>query len=252
MFKNILLTASLSLLFLSGCSTKEEIAIVNEKGKYGVLSNDSQVVIKPIYDELSSFDDVKNKNIKTEHPNVINLHWIHNYYGDEYAIAEYKGKYGIVNKENKMVVKPIYDSISKLFNGFSIIKLDQKYGYLNSEFEVVQKPIFKKVREFEGDVTFVQSTANSKWGCITRDMDLKINAQYDEIYSLYDGFARTVKNGKWGFINDKCEVVVEPKYEYAYDFSKGFAKVMKDNQVAYVNNKGQEIINNIFKSGENF
>ena len=252
MLKNILLTTLLAVLVFTACSSKEEIAIVNEKGKYGVLANDSQVLIKPIYDELSSFDDVKNKNIKTEHPNIINLHWIHNYSGQEYAIAEYKGKYGIVNRENKMVVKPIYDSISKLFNGFSIIKLDEKFGYLNSEFEVVQKPIFKKARDFEGKVTFVQSTANNKWGCITRDMELKINAQYDEVYSLYDGFARTVKNGKWGFINDSCEVIVEPKYEYVYDFSKGFAKVMKEKQVAYINKQGQEITKNIFTSGENF
>ncbi len=111
MFKKVLITTSLTVLFFAGCSTKEEVAIVNEKGKYGVLANSNEVIIKPVYDELSTFDDRKNKNIKTDHLHVLNLHWLHNHYGDDYAIAEYKGKYGVVNKKNEMLVKPIYDSI---------------------------------------------------------------------------------------------------------------------------------------------
>lgn len=252
MFKKVLITTSLAVLFFTGCSTKEEVTIINEKGKYGALESNSEVIVKPVYDELSYFDDRKNKNIKTDHPHVINLHWLHNYYGDEYAIAEYKGKYGVVNKENKMVVKPIYDSITKLFNGFSVIKLDEKYGYLNDEFEVVQKPIFRKAREFIGDVAFVQSNANGKWGCITKEMDLKINDVYDEIYNLHNGFARTVKDGKWGYIDNTCKVIVEPKYEYAHDFSKGYAKVLGNGHVAYINEDGEKITKTIFTRGENF
>lgn len=252
MIRKTLITTSLALLVFTGCSTKEDIAVVNEKGKYGALENNSQVVVKPVYDQLSSFDDRKNKNIKTDHPHVINLHWIHNYYGDEYAIVEYNGKYGIVNRSNDMIVKPIYDSITRLFNGFSVIKLDNKYGYLNDEFEVVQKPIFKNAREFSSDVTFVQSNTSGKWGCITKEMELKINAEYDEIYNLYNGFSRVVKDGKWGYINDTCKVVIAPKYDYAYDFSKGFAKVIKKGNVAYINDEGKEITKHIFTRGENF
>lgn len=252
MFKNVLLITSLAVLFFAGCSTKDEIAIVSEKNKYGVLLNNGDVIVKPIYDELSNFDDVQNKNIIVEHPNLVNLHWLHNYHGDEYAIVEYQKKYGVINRNNQMVVKPIYDSISKLFNGFFIIKLDDKYGFMNDKFEVVQKPIFKKVREFLGKATFVQSNANAKWGCITKEMELIINDEYDEIYNFYDGFARIVKENKWGYINDKCEVVVNPIYDYAYDFSNSYAKVQKNGKIAYINEKGKEISNNIFTTGENF
>lgn len=252
MFKKILVTTSLAALVFTGCSTKDELAIINENGKYGALESNGNVVVKPVYDELSNFDDAKNKNIRVNHPHVINLHWLHNYYGNEYAIAEYNGKYGVVNKKNEMVVKPIYDSISKLFNGYSVIKLDDKFGYLDNEFKVVQKPIFKNAREFLGNVAFVQSNADSKWGCITKEMELKIDDEYDEIHNLYNGFARTVKDGKWGYINDNCKVIVEPKYEYAYDFSKEFAKVIKNGNAAYVNNEGKEITKHIFTRGENF
>ncbi len=253
MLKNILLTALLSLLFLTGCSTKEELAIINEKDKYGVSKNDDEIIIKPIYDELSNFDDRKNKNTKMGHPHIVNLHWLHNYYGNEYTIVKYRDKYGVVTKDNEMVVKPIYDSITKLFNGFFIIKLDDKYGYMNDEFEVVQKPIFKNVREFPSGVTFVQSNTNGKWGCLTKDMELKINGVYDEIYNLYNGFARVVKSGRWGYLDDSCNVVVETEYDYVYDFSEEYAKVIKYGQIKYINSEGEEIIKeDISTNEENF
>lgn len=252
MLKRFLLLTSLTLLIFTGCTSKKEVAIVNENGKYGTLENSNSAEIKPIYDNISSFDDAGNKNVKTEHPNVINLHWINNYYGNEYAIVKYEGKYGIVTRDNRMVVKPIYDSITKLFNGFSVIKLDDKYGYLNNKFEVVQKPIFKKAREFMEDAAFVQSNANGKWGCITKEMNLKINDTYDEVYAFNEGLARTVKDGKWGFINTSCEVVAEPKFDYAYDFSNGYAKVENGDEIAYINAKGEEIVKPVFSEGENF
>lgn len=237
----------LSIVFFAGCSSKKKIEIFDEKSKYGVLEDNNDVIIKPIYDEMSNFDARENKNSKTDHPNILNFHWLHNYYGDDYAIVEYKSKYGVVNKKNEMVVKPIYDSITKLFNGYSIIKLDDKYGYMNNNFEVVQKPIFKYAREFYGNVTFVQSNANSKWGCITKDMNLIINDEYDEVYNLYNGFARIVKDGKWGFINDKCEVLIKPTYEYAYDFSNEYAEVRNNGKVLYVDEKGNELTAEIYK-----
>ncbi len=252
MYKNILLLVSVILLSFTACSVKKEVVVINENDKYGFLSDDGKILVKPIYDDLSNFDDLQNKNIKTEHPNVINLHWLHNYCGDEYAIAEYKGKYGIINRDNKMLVKPIYDSISKLFNGFFVIGLDDKYGYMNKKLEVVQKPIFKKAREFESEISFVQSTANNKWACLGKDMQLKSEHDYDEVYSFYNGFSRVVKDGKWGFINSKCELIIEPKYDYAYDFTKGVAKVKYGNHVAYINTKGENVTKNIFTNGERF
>lgn len=251
MLKNILIILIFSVVFFAGCSNKE-VAIVKEKDKFGTIENNGAVAIKPIYDDISSFDDLNNKNARLEHPNYLNLHWLHNYEGNEYAIVEYKGKYGIVSRDNKMLVKPIYDSISKFFNGFALIKLDNKYGYLDKNFNVIQKPIFKNARDFLTDVTLVQSNANGKWGCITKQMDLKIIDQFDEIYNFKNGFAKVKEGEKWGFINDKCELAIEAKYDYVYNFSKGYAKVVKDNHIGYIDSNGKEITEKIFIMAKDF
>ncbi len=64
MFKKVLITTFLTVLFFCGCSTKEEVTIVNEKGKYGALANNNEVIIKPIYDELSTLMIEKIKTLK--------------------------------------------------------------------------------------------------------------------------------------------------------------------------------------------
>ncbi len=240
MLKNILFTALLSLLFLTACSTKEELAIVNEKWKYGASKSDDEISIKPIYDGISNFDDANNKNTRRDYTNVLSLHWLHNYSGAEYAIVEYRGKKGIITKDNKMVVKPIYDSITKLFNDFFIIKLDNKYGYMNSDFEVVQKPIFKNAREFLTDITFVQSNSDGKWSCITKDMELK-DSVYDEVYNFSNGFAKVLKNSKWGYIDSSCKILVDPQYDYVYNFNKGYGKVIKNGKILYINTDAEEV-----------
>ena len=253
MFKNIIfISCTFVILFLSACSTKEKVTIIKENNKYGLLSSKNDIRVKAIYDKLSKFDDIKNKNIKTQHPNVFNLHWIHNYYGNDYSISKYNNKYGIVNNKNIMLVKPIYDSISKAFNGFFIVQIDNKFGYLNDKFELVQKPIFLSASEFIGNAAFVGSAVNGKLGCITQSMELKINGQYDEIFNFVNGYARTKLGNKWGYISDKCEIIAEPYYDYVYDFSNTYAKVVKNGKIGYINSKGNTILKPILNNGEKF
>ncbi len=253
MSKNIILISCAFIIFLfSACSSKEKVTIIKENNKYGVLSSKNDIRVKAIYDKLSKFDDIENKNIKTQHPNVFNLHWIHNYYGNDYSISKYNNKYGIVNNKNIMLVKPIYDSISKAFNGFFIVQIDGKFGYLNDKFKLVQKPIFSSASEFIGNAAFVGSSSNSKLGCITQDMDLKINGKYDEIFNFVNTYARTKLGNKWGYINDKCEVISKPIYDYVYDFSNSYAKVIKNGKIGYIDEKGNKIIKPFLSNGENF
>ena len=241
MILKLILNTFFIVFIFNACSSKDEVTILKENGKYGTLNKNSKIFIKPVFDQMSIFDDNKDKNLKIKHPNLLNFHWIHNYYGNEYSIIEYKNKYGIISRDNKMFVKPIYDSISRLYNGFFIIGIDGKYGYMNNNFEVVQKPIFKNVRDFSENVTFVQSNTNDMWACITKDMILKIKPSFDEVYDFHDGFARVVEAGKWGYVDDSCEVLIKPIYDYAYDFSDGSAKVEKNGNIFYINDLGNEI-----------
>lgn len=251
MIKKILVASSFTLLVLSGCTSKDEVSIVKKDNKYGVIDNTGKSLVNTEYEELTWFDDSKNKNLKLNHPNYFNFHWFHNYAGNEYAIAKKDGKFGIIDKENKMLVKPMYDSITKLFNGYSIIEKDGKFGYLNEDLELVKKTIYDEAKEFLDEATFVKAS-NLKWACITKDMAEKEKAVYDEVYNFNNTIARVKKENKWGYVNNSCEELVKPIYEYAYDFSNGIGKVIKDGKITFVNKEGKELTKNIYKSASNF
>lgn len=252
MIKNVLIASSFALVILSGCANKNDVALIEQDGKYGVIKNDGNTSVKPIYEELTWFDDSNNKNIKVEHPHYFNIHWFHNYAGEnEYAIAKIDGKYGVIDKDNKILVKPIYDSISKLFNGYSVIKKDGMYGYLNKDLNIVKEPVFKDAKEFLNDATFVQSK-DLKWACITKEMKMEIKPTYDEVYNFNDGLSRVKKDNNWGFVNEKCEEIVKPTYEYAYEFLNEYAKVVKNGKVLFIDNTGKEITKKLYNDVANF
>ena len=242
------------LVFFSfyGCSslTNQSIIVSNDK-KYALYEGDNKNKEHKFYEQISSLDSVGEKNINIEHPNYFNFHWIENNYGTLFSIVQKDEKFGIINKNNEFIIEPIYDSISKPYNGFLIIKKDEKYGFLNSNFKVVQEPIYLDVKEFFNNISFVKF-ANDKWGCISSDMKVLLDGKYDEIFPFVNGYARVLNNDKWGFINQQCEVIIEPKYDYINDFYSEYTKIVLDEKVGYINKLGEEVSIPIFNYGQNF
>lgn len=237
------------LLFLSGCTTKnsEYYTIIKEASKEGLLKNSGEVVVKPTYDKIK----LSHENRKYDHPHLINLHWLHDDEGREFAMVKYNNKYGVINKESKFLLKPLYDHISSFFNGFARITLEGKVGLINEKFEVVLKPKYETIEEFYNDVAFVKSTSGL-FGCIDKKMNLRIKPIFEKIYLEYNNHSKILQNGKWGFIDGQCKIIAKPIYEYVQDFSRGFAKIKSNGKVGYLNTKGQLFLKPIYDDGEIF
>jgi len=249
MIKKIFL-ASTALLILGGCSpkTQSHYAVVNESGKDGLLKDNSNVTIKPIYDNIDRFYD---ENERYWHPHMINLHWLHDDKGNEFSIVKYNNKYGIIRKDAKLLLKPVYDHISSFFNGFARITEGDRVGLINKNFEIVLKPKYAAVEEFYDDVTYIKSTSGL-FGCIDKNMNVRIKPQFDRIYLEYNNFARVLKDDKWGMIDNQCNIIAKPIYDYANNYSKGFAKVEYNGKIGYLNTKGELMSKPIYDRGDTF
>lgn len=65
------------------------------------------------------------------------------YNNNLYAINQ-NGKWGFANKEGKIVVEPIYESVTEFnFNGFAGIKQNGKWGSINSEGKIIVEPTYE-------------------------------------------------------------------------------------------------------------
>ncbi|ADG94179.1 KWG Leptospira repeat protein [Arcobacter nitrofigilis DSM 7299] len=222
-------------ILIMGCSSKDNSVLVMKDNKYMILQEKDKFNTNKVYEDANPFASANEKNKDDEY----------------YSIVNYDNKYGIINDKNQFLLEPKYDYISKLYNDFFIVKENDKYGYVNKNFKVVQKPVYLDAKEFMDGVAFVQFP-NNKWGCISNDMKVLLEGKYDEIFPVVNSYARTELNDKWGFINKKCEVIIEPKYDYVNNFYSKFTKVVLNKKVGYINEKGEEIVKPDFEFGQRF
>ncbi len=241
MKNNLLLL--IAILFMSGCSySSPKYTIVQELDKDGVLHESGYITAKPIYKHIFNFSG---NGEFFEHKHLINLHWIHNQSSQSYAVVQnIDKKYGVINPNGKLLLKPIYDSVTYFFNGFMRVESGGKFGLVNRNFEIVVKPIYNSIHEFVGDIAILEY--KNKYGCINRDLELKIKPTYERIYFQQENFLRTNLDGKWGYLDNKCNVLSKAIYDYGYDFSNGFAKVLLGDKIGYLKEDGTLLQKHLF------
>jgi hypothetical protein len=114
-----------------------------------------------------------------------------------------------------------------LFN----IKLNGKYGCIDIEGKIAIKPKFDNIQCSTDELmAFGQ---NEKWGFISQAGEIILEPQFSLIptgYSNYfsEGLAVVCMNDKCGYIDSTGKYVIEPKFDYAENFSEEIAVAQID------------------------
>jgi hypothetical protein len=125
------------------------------------------------------------------------------------------GKYGLLNANGKVVVKPEYDTIYSLSEGLCAVCVGKTSESSNNGI---------------GQYGFIDKSG--KW--IIKPQPMKCN-------SFHNGYSRVEINGKYGFINTSGTLVVPAEYDEAHDFFRGLAYVKKDGHWEYINTQGKRV-----------
>ncbi|AJQ27547.1 WG repeat-containing protein [Pelosinus fermentans] len=109
-------------------------------------------------------------------------------------------------------------------NNLYIIKQDGKYGYMDRDGKVVIKPMYLRAKDFAEGVAPVMMEDHN-WGILnTKGEVLCIWKNVDEINEFSEGLAVVRQRVKYGYI-DKKQLVIPIKFDNAYEFSEGMAAV---------------------------
>lgn len=217
--------------------TEFGLALVETKGKWGVIDYNGKTIVKPTYDYMVDFDyrgfsqiilnekrgiiDTKGRIILEPINDEIGN--INAPEGAEATWIRRGNKYAIVNHDWKLLTDFIYDYVSKYEygnggRGYHLVQQKDKYGLLNDKGEFVLPVIYDKVGEINNDgISRIEK--EKKIGLY----DIKgriIEPKYDRIEKPnYDGYFKVVENGKWGMLDKEWKVYIEPKF--TDDFSIG-------------------------------
>lgn len=200
-------------LFING------LVAVGKNGKYGYLNKKGETVIDFVYDQAMPFYDgmaiVKTGSTYT----LINTRGTaifqdkYDYLGIDAGtgliVFGRNGKYGLMNRREKILCDAVYDDIYYFSEGLAPVKLGSKYGFINKKGKLV------------------------------------IDTKYDDVSSFSEGLASVCIDDKYGYINKKGTTVIATNYDYAFDFYRGFAVVMvetdSENNFKVINKKGKLI-----------
>lgn len=166
------------------------------------------------------------------------------------ASVAINGKWKNIDKTGKFV-KPKYDYVGKFSEGLApasnhIENQTTKYGYVDKNGVMIIKPQFDEAEVFSDGLARVM--INYKWGYINKKGEMVIKPQFDEAKDFSEGLAPAGLEYKyWGFINKSGKFVIKPQYFSANSFSNGEAFVeeagddKREAKVYYINKKGEKL-----------
>lgn len=213
------------------------------KGRAKVVVNEKQAFI----------DTTGNFVIQPTHKEVF-------YYSDSLLVFRDSILFGIKTLNNKMVVKPIYESISPLHNGRAIVIYNNKLGYLNEVGTKVIKPMFDAIPNYLQVCVFHEQYAKvrikGKYALIDKNGKYLLNPEYTGLGEVSKIIAFN-KGKQWGYLNiEDKSVTILPLFDFASSFHYGLAVVDVKGLQGVINEKAKWIIPTIFTSvkliAENF
>ena len=261
---------------------------VQRSGQYGVLDINGNVIIPIEYKSISfnglyilakSFTEEINFNLKGEKVENEYTSMMEIQDSDLYITINRDNLYGIVDKDEKELVKNEYLYIEYVFDNYFVaykngsglgvidktgkVFIDFKYDVLS---KIGDKKILKGV-DMKNDITDIFSSDMKKMSSISNG-NIIIQDDYIEVYNeektdyiTNNGELKTAKeilqdnklfaiykDGKWGYTDSQGSIIINPEYEYAQEFNRfGFAGIKKDGKWGVISEDGSIICTPIYE-----
>lgn len=169
-----------------------------KRGKYGIVNLQNQVIIPFEYDNIC-IDYYPGNNRK------------------EYRVV-IEDKIGIINRDNKFIINPIYDELYELYEGFRKAKRGNYFGLINKNGAEIIPFEYDRLYKFENKER-LKVSKDELWGIIDFKNNLKLPIIYREIsnfsyqvnneYSKSNLIYKVSIDGKKNMIVDENKVTIK-------------------------------------------
>ena len=250
-------------------------AFQNEKGKWGYIDSDSNVVISPTYETVEEFIDGKAKVSKKQKFGIIdtlgNVLVPINYANigpyNKYGLAQINsggkveegvvsgGKLGYINTKGEVVLPAKYDEIGFFDNTSTAwVRAGKKYGLINSQGALISEVKYAGHGAFDSNgVCWVnvggveqqdKKIVGGLWGYIKSNGEELVAPKYLSVKADFVGGISWVQNSKrkFAYINDNGEFLNETYYDdFAGVFENGMSWVKLGDKYGYINAQGEAV-----------
>lgn len=149
-------------------------------------------------------------------------------------------RYGLIDTLGQLRVRTMYDQLGSFAEGRLAVNNEDNWGFVNIDGLEVIPCRFREVQNFQEGLAAVR--LGRSWGYVDKQGEVEIDFQYRRASSFSGGMAAvSVENGKVGYINRKNDFVIPPRFDRAYDFYKGVARVVEDGKFSLIDTAGRYV-----------
>lgn len=225
----------------------KEVKISVANGKYGLVTNDSKVVIPFIYDEMD--DHIFPQHLLVKKNGQISLLNLkgdvvkhYNYdlvrkFRDGYAVVEKNGQSGVINFDGELVLPLNYSKIIQctanvyfLFQGEEMILADRRGDKL---------ALCEEYGEFTCDGrSLIGATRLRDGKKVNFDYNLDlINCTSGSYEQIGHKLLKIKKDNKYGVMNYNCDTLLSCVYDFIEEFWCDRSVVMKNGKSALIDDR---------------
>lgn len=186
----------------------------NGKYKWGYISQDFNLVVKPQYDFVTAFSEGR-------------------------AFVRKKGKWSIIDKDGKIVKDKLYPafwgSAYKGGNGY-YPRINNSY-YKDGKIWIQTSNYHNILADLNGNVLLDEEDYNS-YNVLHNGKPLYEWVTFSDGLIIY----RDYRKNKYGYMDASGKIVINPEYDLTYGFNEGIAAVKIDNNWGFIDKQGNILV----------
>lgn len=222
----------------------------NHQGLLKMEDGSVKILAKPIYNKIFPFsngealytiqekdsqgnDIGKSQNGYLDENGSVHISWLggQDIYGllseGLRAVYDSTGKWGYVDKNNKVVIPYIYDKAENFRNGMAVVGINNKYGIIdnmnNNLLDIVYDSISLPYNNY------IVAEKNNSQQLIDPKTFKSVGKIYNKILYQDNNFLIIQNDNKFGLMNDKGVEVVPPLYDSVDQLNSFFRKDIDSN-----------------------
>ncbi len=151
-------------------------------------------------------------------------------------------RFGIVNKEGKILRKPNYLFLASADPNTGLARAQddesELFGFVNRNGNWIILPRYPNAKDFSGGFAAVFIRNKNAYGYIDSRGNMRISGQYLAAGGFQDGFAWVKTDKGFRYINSDGQWLSPLIFTYTHDFYEGLAAASQGESQLYINTQG--------------
>ena len=154
---------------------------------------------------------------------------------DRMTAVEYKGKWGYVDRNGRLLFDPPeFDNQSEFIEGYAVVQKNKKWGIINEQGEFTVQPIYDKLQADGKNIYKVSLPEKEFWinaAGVEQPEPQQQVIDRTSYLSCSEGLKIIPNNSKWplwGIADTAGKIIIKPQYRAIHCFQNGVAWVPND------------------------